>query len=791
MYPETWTAVREAFGAILEAPPDGRAQLLATLAPDVRAEVQSLLDAHDAAGAFLESGSAADGPPIGSTIGAYRILEKIGQGGMGMVYRADRCDGEFRREVAIKLMGGGPFAPDAERRFLFERQVLARLDHPYIVRMIDGGVENGRRYLVMELVAGEPLVEYCLKRQLGTAERLRLFREICEAISHAHQNLIIHRDIKPGNILVTEQGDVKVLDFGVAQLARTGDPGPATHALVRPMTLSYASPEQARGESLTVATDIYSLGVLLYELLAGENPQSVGNLPLDQALDRICRVEPPRLPAQYPSDLDSLVRKSMAKEPRDRYGSVSELLADVDRFQDGRAVLAQPPTLRYAAWKFIRRNKRLSLVTVALAVSLLGGMVAFAWQHRVAERERVLAQSRFSQARRLIYTVIFEIQPKLESLSGATAIRAQLLDSTLRYLQEMEKNAGDDPQFLRELAGSYTELARVQGDMSSANIGNSTAAAKSLESAQKLVSRMLAIAPRDPAALSSAVSVYRYSAGIHLQKGERQEGREFAKRAVDSAQALFALQPTDKNRESLANALFAQADAARDTGAFAKALEIYEVLLQHRPDDPQLLRDCALVHKYLSGMYGGAQALDEGIKALEIDRRLLALRPSDQRVMLDLAIDLSQVSYAYHEIGDRDQAMSYASQSVQLRQQIFDANPDDVRALDRLAYSVAMQGFFKAELDLASARPDLIHAEALYQHLSARTALADQSVGRYARVELLLGELANQRRNRPQACEYFHKSVSLFGKEKSARNQYRDKAIADEAGCAKTVSAAK
>jgi len=788
MRPETWTAVREAFSAILALPVERRTELLDSLPTEVREEVRSLLEAHESAGSFLEGDDGGGGPPLGSAIGAYRILEKLGQGGMGVVFRAERNDGEFRREVAIKLMGGGHFAPDAERRFLFERQVLARLDHPHIVRMLDGGIADGRRYLVMELVSGEPLVQYCQGRRLGTIARLSLFRDVCDAISHAHRNLVIHRDIKPGNILVTGQGDVKVLDFGVAQLAGSDDSGPATHVLMRPMTLAYASPEQARGELLTVATDIYSLGVLLYELLAGENPQAPGELTLDRALDRICKHDPPRLPRQYPADLNAIAHKAMAKDPRARYGSASELLADIDRFLDGRPVLAQPPALRYAAWKFVRRNPWLSAVTAALVISLLAGFAAFAWQHRIAEQERTLAQNRFLQARRLIYTVIFEIQPRLESLPGATAIRAQLLDSTLRYLQEMEKNAGSDPGFLRELAGSYAELARVQGDMGGANVG-APAAARSLESAQRLIRQLLEIAPRNPGALSTAVFVYRQSATQYLQRGDSERGRDFARRAVDAARMLVDVQPSNENRQSLANALFAQANALRDPDAFEQALAIYEVQLKRTPDDVELLRDCALVHKNLSSVFDARKsprALDEAQKALDIDRRLLAARPADQRCMLDVAIDLSQVSSSYETLGKLREAMSFAAQSIQLREQIFAANPDDVRALDRLAFAVSMQAFYKADMDLSDARQDLLRAESLYRRLAARTLPPAQSIGRFAHVELLLGELEKQGGKNAPACEYLRRSVDLFAKTKSNLDaRFSERAAREEASCRK------
>src|ERR1041385_4000873 len=256
------TPIREAFCRALELPQAERRAFLVELAPEMRKEVVSLIAAHESAGRFLCSPRDA-ALPTGERVGPYRIVELIGRGGMGLVYRAYRDDGEFQREVAIKLVGGRLFAPEAERRFISERRILALLDHPNIVRMIDGGMAYGQRYLVMELVAGEAVTDYCANHAVPIAARLRLFQSVCSAIQYAHQHLIIHRDLKPSNILVTPEGQVKVLDFGIAKLLeQTEDPDVATTVL-HPMTLSCASPEQVREERLTLATDIYSLGLLL------------------------------------------------------------------------------------------------------------------------------------------------------------------------------------------------------------------------------------------------------------------------------------------------------------------------------------------------------------------------------------------------------------------------------------------------------------------------------------------------------------------------------------------------
>lgn len=269
----SWAMIRDAFTQVEEAPPADRLAILETLPAEVRAEVESLLAALAAAGGFLTPPDESDLGP-GQMVGPYRLVDELGRGGMGVVYRAERSDGEFRREVALKIAGGAMPGLENERRLIRERQLLASLDHPGIVRMIDGGVSAGSRYFAMELVRGSPITEYCANRGLDIGARLRLFRDVCSAVSHAHQHLVLHRDLKPGNILVTAEGGVRVLDFGLARLVDPDSPE-ATAPLLQPLSLFYASPEQLRRETLTLASDIYALGLLLYELLTGVNPRQV------------------------------------------------------------------------------------------------------------------------------------------------------------------------------------------------------------------------------------------------------------------------------------------------------------------------------------------------------------------------------------------------------------------------------------------------------------------------------------------------------------------------------------
>ncbi|HKW18470.1 MAG TPA: serine/threonine-protein kinase [Terriglobales bacterium] len=306
MKTERWHIVREALDHAIGLSGDERSEYLDGQCADdaeLRSEVESLLRSHEQAGLkFLNSpavdlrslvGSNSSSSYIGRRIGVYKIVEEIGHGGMGEVYRASRIDGQYEKEVAIKLVRVGLDSPFLVQRFLHERQILASLDHLNIARLYDGGTtEDDIPYLVMELVEGRPIDQYCDEHGLDTAARLELFLQVCAAVQYAHQRLVIHRDIKPSNILVTEDGIPKLLDFGIAKMLDSSPTAETT--LLRPMTPEYASPEQIRGDAITTATDIYSLGVVLYELLAGRSPYpEETRTPLEFARV-ICEIEPVR-----------------------------------------------------------------------------------------------------------------------------------------------------------------------------------------------------------------------------------------------------------------------------------------------------------------------------------------------------------------------------------------------------------------------------------------------------------------------------------------------------------------
>jgi len=487
MNPDDWTRVEAILDAALDRPAEERAAFLTTACGDdavLLAEVRRILDAIEPAAGFLErslgeyapdavdgcleEGLDGAGPLPVETIGPYRLIREIGRGGMGAVYLAQRTGGEFDQTVAIKLVPPGPDSARLGRRFAAERRILASLEHPHIARLLDGGVSaQGLPYLVMEYVEGERIDRWCDARRLGIRERVRLCDGVAAAVQYAHQHLVIHRDLKPGNILVTADGQVKLLDFGIAKLI-TDDPASseapltATGAILA--TPEYASPEQIRGERITTAADVYALGVLLYEVLTGRRPYTVSGRGREELAKAVCEQVPSR-PSEavgwtdprsraLAGDLDTIVLAALRKEPALRYPSVQALRDDLRRHLDGYPVLARPATRRYRLGKFVQRNRGMVAGAALLTVAVLAGLVATSWQARIATRHAERAERV-----RAFLTGIFAISDP-DTARGRTVTARELLD---RGAASLRSGLERDPEVRGEMLGVVGSLYQKLG----------------------------------------------------------------------------------------------------------------------------------------------------------------------------------------------------------------------------------------------------------------------------------------------------------------------------------------
>jgi non-specific serine/threonine protein kinase/serine/threonine-protein kinase len=729
-----WARLKEVLQAALEEPPDSRMQFLDRVCAGedaLRREVESLLAAHEDAAGFLSRPAAETGVPMaeGRRIGAYRVLNEIGRGGMAVVHRAVRDDDLFRKTVALKLLSTGTGSEMLLRRFSQERQILGRLQHPNIAAVFDGGAtEEGQPYLVMELVEGRPITEYCEVSGLSTRRRLEMFRAVCEAVQYAHQNLVIHRDLKPGNILVDANGTPKLLDFGIAKLLSEGDgdEAPPTQTLAPMMTPEYASPEQVRGEAVTTASDVYSLGVLLYELLTGTRPYAVRTESLEEIVRAVCTVEPPppsvstsARGAELRGDLDTIILKALRKEPLRRYVSAHELSEDVRRYLEGLPVLARNDTVRYRLGKFVGRH-RIGVGAAALVVaSLVGGMVMTVRQARIAEANRIRAERRFNEVRGLANFVLFEMHDAIAPLPGSTPARKQLAAKGLEYLDGLASEAGSDPVLVAEIARGYTRLAMVQGFGAAANLGEGASALESIRKAIRLREPLLEAATYDPVRTAELATSYGVLVQILEQQGQVAEARgavEKMESLLESIPSRFAdetyvLRAWEQFHACVADQQFAASDlqALRETRR--RQVEIAEKLQAREPLSLDRQRSLALAYK----THGAALHLlkewtaagERYARALELDRKNVAAEPGNPHFKLDLSFSHASIGSLRRDQGDLDGALDAYAESMKLRQEVYAADPDNLFALNSLVRahnSLATVYARKADLERAIAQ---------------------------------------------------------------------------------------
>lgn len=669
--PERWQQIRDRLAELIEVPKEDRPAFLSSACgddTDLRLQLEELLRMHDATEArsldrtpLAEIAAAvADRlqPAIGRRIGAYRIEAEIARGGMGTVYRAVRADDEYQKQVAVKVVDRGMLSRRSAELFRHERQILASLEHPNIARLLDGGTnEDGSPYLVMEYVEGETITRYCDSHQLAIEERLKLFQKICSAVHFAHQNLVIHRDIKPANILVTAAGEPKLLDFGIAKMVGAGPAAETETRTFGAMTPAYASPEQFNGRAVTTSTDVYSLGLVLYELLTGryayeqfssparrqkaileDDPERPSQAVLRESVDQEQPATPAHISAlrQLPveklskrlaGDLESIVAKAIHKQPEQRYSSMAQFSEDISRHLRREPVIAHQNTFIYRSAKFIRRHK-LGIATGAFVFALVvGGMVAIVRAERKARAEQAIAERRFDDLRKLADSLMFEVHDAIKDLPGATPARKLVVSKALEYLDRLSKDASSDPTLQRELATAYQKVGDVQGGSADANLGDYDGALASYRKALRIRESLAKARPQD-------VQLQRELAAGYLQVGtlasDGGESLADLRRSVDILKKVAAIQTDPAVLNQLAGSYYYLASAQSDQGdvdaSLANHFQALSIRESIRTTDPGQNR---AIQMRLPGDYGAiAQLLRirrEFDRALEYQRKALAL----------------------------------------------------------------------------------------------------------------------------------------------------------------------
>jgi tetratricopeptide (TPR) repeat protein len=819
MTAERWGEVKAVLAGLMETDPNERPALLDRLChgdTDLRTTVESLLALETRAADVLNSAAApgaalrAD-PPVLESIGPYRLLSEIGRGGMGVVYLGERSDGQYQKQVAIKLITSGGESWGLDRRFRRERQILAQLEHPGIARLLEGGATaQGQPYFVMEYIEGLPLLDYCDRNRLGIADRLSLFLSICEAVAYAHQRLIVHRDLKPGNILVTREGTAKLLDFGLARFL-DADPGDdITQAGVPLLTPAYASPEQVRGEPFTVVSDVYSLGVVFYELLAGRRPYSVTTGSLLELTRVICEQEPvllseaandspanaagdrgmslERLRRRLAGDLEKIAAKALAKDPLLRYPSVAEFASDVRRHLEGRLVQAQPATLRYRAAKLVRRH-RFAVAGGALAATLILGFAGAAWwQARRAER-------RFLQVRGLAHSVLFELHDAIQTLPGSTAARELLVRRALEYLENLSREAGSNADLAREVAQGYQRVGEVQGLLAESSLGRVPAAHESFRRAEQILDRLLRRDPANRALLHDYLNVSNKLAATSATMGDFAGAGALARKNIAIAQGRFAGNSSDPEAvQDLSLALSVQADILTDQEQYPQSieyrqrvLELSRKLAELRPESPESQRSLAVAEKRLGALYGVTKRYEECRRGYErarvIDEERWKRNPSDPRAKLDLSYDYSDLGWVWSRLSNNAVALESVRRAQALRTEVANADPNDFRAAVSVASITDRVGTMLYKIgDYKGALAELQRAAARYEELARRPGADWSTIRSLAEVHVDIAETLIAAGSKPDAGAARRREslTRALGEYEKARSLYvglRDRGV--------------
>jgi len=668
---DTWNRVEELFLTAADLPAEEQAKFLeANCAGDARLfdMVSAMLVSDRRKGSRIqaavehEATRLFDSPLLAERLGAYRVEREIGRGGMGAVYLATRDDDQFHKRVAIKVIKRGTDTAEALARFRDERQILANLDHAYIARLLDAGTTpDGRPFFVMEYIEGLAVDVFCRNHQLDVKARCRLFLKICEAVAYAQRNLVIHRDLKPANIFVTPEAAPKLLDFGVAKLLSPSGGTQTTSSIARPFTPEYASPEQVLGLPVTTASDIYSLGAVLYELLTGHRAQPVSPGASPKEIERaICETHPVPVRMLVPgldSDLDNIVFAAMHKEPDRRYRSVDQLAEDIRRYLESRPIIARKDSLWYRAAKFARRQRFALGAAAAVLASLIGGIViAFSQAHDakiarqaaeqnrdIAVSERQRAEDRLAQIVNMSDRSLSQVYALMERLPGALPARRELVSNTVTFLQDLSREAGGNQKLQLALAIAYSKLGDIEGDPDSSNIGDFAGAARSYRAAMTLIG--------DP-------------------------GR-------DADRLVLWVDLQDKISKVLPD--LGDFDGAK--GMLSRAIEYVESSRILSP---------ATVKRLLGQLYLSlSRATIELPQAMELARKSLAaaedaqrLAPADPAVQLLVSTAQTQVGFIYVLLDDAKASEPFYSESLKIRERLAREYPNDLvyRRLLRLSY---------------------------------------------------------------------------------------------------------
>lgn len=779
MTPTRWQQVKQVLNTVLEHEDPQKTGLLDDLChgdQELRAEVERLLEDAGQETEFLETPP--ELPEVEPIVGPYRILSKIGEGGMGIVYRAVREDEQFRMMVALKILRPGLAHDSLIRRFRRERQILARLSHPNVARLLDVGVtRDGRPYFAMELVEGLTLDQFTASASLE--EKLNLFDQLCSAVSAAHHNLIVHGDLKPSNVLIAPNGVPKLLDFGISRLM-DGESVESTTIALRAMTPAYASPEQLRGEPISTWSDVYSLGLILYELLTGKRPYQFSS-KIPEAVLREIQQNPPAKPSEAASnkalagDLDNIILKAIHFEPERRYASVDQLAADLQRYRQGHPVHARPDTVAYRAWKFVRRNRLAVAAFAGILIALTAGILSTARQARIAREERARAERRFQDVRRMANIMMFQMDEALSSMPGGIEVRKTMVWHSLAYLDGLAKESSTDLELQRELAAAYEKMGDVLGRPLTANLGDTAGALTSYRKALAIREAVARQQRSNPVAKQELATIYQRMSAILKVTGDHQQALSLDHKTIAIRASLLEGDPRNRQlQRELASSYTNLGGTLSQLGRWnevletrQEALKLWERLAAREDVSSDEARGLALAHTRLGSILfylkRPSEAMPHYSKALDIDLSLAKAHPQNTQLQSAMAQSLVSYGFALFRTGNTPDALKHYRQALPAFESLTSADSSDMRSQSMVAscrYRIA-----EALLHSKAATRALDEGQTALNirlDLARRNAASVGARGEVAESKEQLGDIYNALSRKDQALAMYQQAYAIL-----------------------------